>query len=170
MKELATSISELNNWGIIMKKKVLSLLTVLAMSIALVACGKSNTEVSADTIGGKYVNAFNASSASTCSDIIEDLINNVETEMALVQVEVEPGYLNGFDNEISGFDNGAMFAPMIGSIPFVGYVFETSDAAALEDSLKANANLRWNICTEADEMVSATNGKFVFFMMCSNED
>ena len=35
--------------------------------------------------------------------------------------------------------------------------------------LKENANLKWNVCTEADEMVSAVQGNYVFFIMCSNE-
>jgi hypothetical protein len=85
-------------------------------------------------------------------------------------MEVEPGLLNGFDNaEITGFEEGVLFAPMIGSIPFVGYVFTLADDAdvdAFETTLKDNANLAWNICTEADEMVVDHVGSEVFFVMC----
>ena len=35
--------------------------------------------------------------------------------------------------------------------------------------LKANANLRWNICTTADEMVAGSVGNKVFFVMCPTE-
>ena len=82
---------------------------------------------------------------------------------------VEEGFLTGFDNvEIKGFKEGAMFAPMIGTIPFVGYVFTMDDAAAaieLSTLLEENANPRWNICTEADEMFTTVSGNKVFFVM-----
>ena len=83
---------------------------------------------------------------------------------------VEPGFLTGFDNtEIKGFKEGAMFAPMIGTIPFVGYVFTLDDSTNASDfisTLKSAANLRWNICTSADEMVTGSAGNKVFFVMC----
>ena len=83
---------------------------------------------------------------------------------------VEEGLLSGFGNtEIKGFKSGAMFAPMIGSIPFVGYVFELSDgtnASSFISTLKSNADLRWNICVAADEMVTGSVGNKVFFVMC----
>lgn len=126
--------------------------------------------VAGDTLGSSYVAAFDGMSETDPNAVVDALMNDVENEMSLVKMDVEPGYLNGFDAEIKGFSKGVTFAPMIGSIPFVGYVFETDDAAALVDELKANANLRWNVCTEADEMVSSVNGNLVFFMMCSNEN
>ena len=47
---------------------------------------------------------------------------------------VEPGLLTGFGNtEITGFKEGVMFAPMIGTIPFVGYVFVLEDGVAASD-------------------------------------
>jgi len=84
-------------------------------------------------------------------------------------MSVEEGYLTGFGNaEIKGFKEGAMFAPMIGTIPFVGYVFTLENADKASDfiaQLKKNANLRWNICTEADEMITGNVGNKVFFVM-----
>ena len=83
---------------------------------------------------------------------------------------VEEGGLNGFgDAEITGFKEGAMFGPMIGTIPFIGYVFELKDETDVNQfisTLKSNANLRWNICTEADEMAVCSVDKKVFFVMC----
>lgn len=111
-----------------------------------------------------------ALSAQELADAV--IANDVLTshEMSLVTMEVEPGLLNGFDNaEITGFEDGVLFAPMIGSIPFVGYVFTLADDAdvdAFETTLKDNANLAWNICTEADEMVVDHVGSEVFFVMC----
>ncbi|MBQ7040303.1 MAG: hypothetical protein IJN39_07015, partial [Clostridia bacterium] len=83
---------------------------------------------------------------------------------------VEEGLLSGFDNaEIKGFKSGAVFMPMIGSIAFIGYVFELNDAkdvSSFISNLKANANPRWNICVEAEETVTGSYGNKVFFVMC----
>lgn len=79
---------------------------------------------------------------------------------------VEEGYLNGFDGEVTGFKSGAMFGPVIGTIPFVGYIFETGDTKALVETLSNQANLNWNICTQADiKYVNALDDSHVFFMM-----
>lgn len=98
-----------------------------------------------------------------------ELVKNPVIKFKGDGMEVEPGYLSGFDNtEIKGFKKGAMFAPMIGTIPFVGYVFELEDAkdtASFISTLKSSANLRWNICTSADEMVAGSSGNKVFFVM-----
>ncbi|MBQ3224587.1 MAG: hypothetical protein IJB42_02655 [Oscillospiraceae bacterium] len=85
-------------------------------------------------------------------------------------VPVEEGLLTGFDNtEIRGFSSGYMFAPAIGTIPFVGYVFELPDASgadAFVSTLKGAANPRWNICTEAEQTIVEKSGNKVFFLMC----
>ena len=99
--------------------------------------------------------------------IADALIANKVIEFAGATMPVEPGYLAGFSNEISGFEQGVMFAPMIGSIAFVGYVFTVDgDAAVFEQTLLDNADPRWNICVEAGETVSAVSGNLVFFLMC----
>lgn len=72
---------------------------------------------------------------------------------------VEPGYLAGLD-EFTDFADGAAFAPMIGSIPFMGYVFLLDadvNANDVIDTIKAQANLAWNVCTEADVLLTATH-------------
>jgi len=59
--------------------------------------------------------------------------------------------------------------PMMGSIAFVGYVFELEDGAdvsAFINNLRSSANMRWNICVEAEEMVTGSVGNKVFFVMC----
>ncbi len=58
---------------------------------------------------------------------------------------------------------------MIGTIPFLGYLFrleEGTDGAAFVDTLQSAGDLRWNICTQADEMVVHQEGDVVFFLMC----
>ena len=109
-------------------------------------------------------------SGSDVVAIAESLLQNPAIKFGGGAMPVEPGLLSGFDNtEITGFKSGAVFMPMIGSIPFVGYVFELeneADAPAFISKLKSSANLRWNVCVEADEMVAGSVGTKVFFVMC----
>ena len=125
------------------------------------------------TVGNTLLAAFKASSGGSALSVAESLASNSALPMPLGAMSVEEGYLTGFDNtEIKGFKEGAMFAPMIGTIPFVGYVFtleNAADAPAFIANLKSAANLRWNICTSADEMVAGSSGNKVFFVMCPTE-
>ncbi len=129
----------------------------------------------ADTVGGALLNGFNeyvkANPGATAMDIANNVITNsvIPAELSLMTMEIEAGYLNGFDNfEVTGFEQGAIFAPMMGTIPFVGYIFTLpadADVQAFMDSLTQNANLRWNICTSADEMTVSNVDNTVFFVM-----
>lgn len=132
-------------------------------------------EVAEGSLGNTLLGAFNDMVANDAEadalTIAEGLIANESVALiGPVTMEVEPGFLMGFDNyEVTGFEQGVMFAPMIGSVPFVGYVFTLpadADVDAFVTGLKDNANLRWNICVEADEMVAEANGNKVFFVMC----
>ena len=111
-----------------------------------------------------------ASSGMGALSIAEALLANPAILFSGGAVEVEPGLLSGFDNtEITGFKSGAVFMPMIGSIPFIGYVFEldnAADASAFIAKLESAANPRWNICVTADETVTGSYGNKVFFVMC----
>ncbi|MDI9243016.1 hypothetical protein [Fusibacillus kribbianus] len=102
--------------------------------------------------------------------IADALITNPIIPFAGASMAVEPGLLTGFGNaEITGFQEGVMFSPMIGTIPFVGYIFVLEDDADIDGFtglLKDNADLRWNICTEAEELVVHSVGNTVFFVMC----
>lgn len=123
------------------------------------------------SVGNVLLSDFKAkaSSASSALSLAESLLSNSVIAFSGGAMPVEPGFLTGFDNtEIKGFKEGAMFAPMIGTIPFVGYVFTLEDSANASDfisTLKSAANLRWNICTSADEMVAGSSGNKVFFVM-----
>ena len=100
------------------------------------------------------------------------LIGNSIIPFMGATMPVEPGFLNGFDNEISGFTKGTMFGPTIGTIAFIGYIFEVdanTDVGTFIQTLKDNANLRWNICTSADEMMVEAVGNTVFFVMAPAE-
>lgn len=123
------------------------------------------------TVGNALLSDFKAKAGSHTSalSLAEALLANPVIQFSGGAMTVEPGFLTGFDNaEIKGFKEGAMFAPMIGTIPFVGYVFileDGTDASEFISTLKSSANLRWNICTSADEMVSGSSGNKVFFVM-----
>ena len=122
------------------------------------------------TVGNTLLAAFKANSGGSALSVAERLSANPAIKVQVGAMSVEEGYLTGFDNtEIKGFKEGAVFMPMIGTIPFVGYVFtleNASDAPAFIANLKSAANLRWNICTSADEMVTGSAGNKVFFVMC----
>ena len=123
------------------------------------------------TVGNTLLSDFKAKAGSHSSavSLAEALLANPVIQFSGGAMAVEPGFLTGFDNaEIKGFKEGAMFAPMIGTIPFVGYVFVLEDGTNASDfisTLKSSANLRWNICTTADEMVAGSSGNKVFFVM-----
>lgn len=135
---------------------------------------EGNTDSAADTIGQMlktvFLNTVEENADATALEIADTLLAQDMIQFAGTSMEVEPGLLSGFNNtEITGFSEGAMFAPMIGSIPFVGYIFvleDGADTAQFVQTLEENADPRWNICTEADETVVEAAGNKVFFVMC----
>ena len=92
-----------------------------------------------------------------------------ESEIIVPEVQTftigKDDYLAGFKEEIKGFEKAVGIAPMIGTIPMIAYVFEVEEPQAFAESLKENAQLNWNICTQADEMQVAIVNEYVFFIM-----
>ncbi len=110
-----------------------------------------------------------ANPETTAQEAADALIANEIIQFMGGTMPVEPGFLTGFTADITGFEEATVFMPMIGTIPFVGYVFdlaEDADVEAFMTTLKDNADMRWNICTEAEEMVVEAIGDKVFFLMC----
>ncbi len=130
-----------------------------------------------DTVGQILLQDFKdqmaADAAATPQALADELLKNEVILFSGATMPVEPGLLSGFGNaEITGFKEGVMFAPMIGSIAFVGYVFELeegTDAAAFMSTLETNADPRWNICVEAEETVIEQVDNKVFFLMCPKQ-
>ncbi|MBR6556551.1 MAG: hypothetical protein IKT60_03880 [Clostridia bacterium] len=160
-------------------KKFLALLLACLMLLSVAACGEtagsesssiSSSEPADATVGTTLYNAFKADSTGTAEEIANRIITNEIIQFMGGAVAIEEGFLSGFgETEIKGFKEGAMFAPMIGTIPFVGYIFKLEDGAdveAFKTTLKDNANLRWNICTAAEEMIVESKDNTVFFLMC----
>lgn len=174
-------------------KKLLAGLLIATMAFGVVGCGVKQDNVMQeqseqvtgtteaeinDDMGKGMISQFKelmAEDANTSTDAIGNaLCENSMFEMAMAAMPVEEGLLTGFDDaEIKGFKEGTMFSPIIGSIPFVGYIFRVDDETNVSDfvnELKEKANLRWNICTEADQMLVTNVDKTVLFVMYSTSE
>ena len=109
---------------------------------------------------------------SSLNEIITMFINSASTPFEISSTLAEEGYLAGFiDTEINGFKEAYQIGPMIGSIPFIAYAFEVeeSNVEEFKTLLLDHADLRWNICTEAEELTVAKEGNVVFFLMSPME-
>lgn len=131
---------------------------------------ENNTKPSGTTVGETLAAVWRANSGKSAEEIANAVLPHSSIQFMGGVVPVEEGLLTGFDNtEIRGFSSGYMFAPAIGTIPFVGYVFELPDASGADafiSTLKGAANPRWNICTEAEQTIVEKSGNKVFFLMC----
>lgn len=74
-------------------------------------------------------------------------------------------YLSGFKEEIKGFKKAIGIAPMINTIPMIVYIFEVENPKEFAKKLDEQADLRWNICTEADEKKITVVDNYIFFIM-----
>ncbi len=170
-------------------KKIIAILLASMMMLSTAACGNTTDSDSTDTttaaqaqdatnadtatdgtVGSALLADFKANPNGTAQEIADRLLQNKVCQFMGGSMPVEEGPLTGFDNaEIKGFKEGVMFSPMVGTIPFVGYIFQLEDGAdveAFKTTLKDSANLRWNICTEAEELIVENEGNTVFFLMC----
>lgn len=125
------------------------------------------------TVGETLLATFKANSYATAQEIADLVISNPIIQFMPMTMPVNPvdfEYLSGLgEAKIDGYEECVMFGPMIGTIPFIGYVFtlaEDADVEAFKTLLSDNANLRWNICTTADELIVESDGNKVFFLMC----
>lgn len=156
-------------------KNLFKLLLCGLLTVSVLAgCSKEPEVETPTTVGGQvYLEFKNTVEGKTAYEIAEKLATSETLPFMGAAMEIEPGFLSGFDNfEVTGFEKGAMFGPMMGTIPFVGYIFtlaEGADVEAFKTSLKDNANLRWNICTAAEEMTVESEGNVVFFLMSPTE-
>lgn len=163
-------------------KKIIALLLTLVLVLGFAACGETGTQnetptptpteeaKAPETVGEKIYADFKADHSGTAQEIAERLLKNEIIQFMSGAMPVEEGFLSGFDNvEIKGFKEGVMFGPMMGSIAFVGYIFVLEDGADVNQfktTLKDSANLRWQICVEAEELIVENEGNIVFFLMC----
>ena len=130
----------------------------------------------ANTMGGKLWNAFVAAKEEKPEITPEEMANLLVTNEVIefmggaMPLEANQEFFNGFDEyKITGYESGALYMPMIGSIPFIGYVFDLAEGADVEAFVKAlsdHCNPRWNICVTAEQTVVGAYGNTVFFLMC----
>lgn len=173
-------------------KKWTALLLAALMVVSVVACGsegeikpstddKKNENIENEnagndeidltdaTVGEILLSEFKKNADASAQEIADELLANSMIQFPPATMAVESGLLTGFDNaEITGFEEGVMFGPMISTIPFIGYIFVLEDGAdveAFKTTLEENANLRWNICAEAEELTVESEGNKVFFLM-----
>ncbi len=122
----------------------------------------------AQTVIADFTDKMNSKEFANIEDLANAMMEGEYIPFGPMVMPVVPGYLNGFSAEINGFNEGVNFGPMIGSIPFVGYILTTGSAAeadTLVATLKDAADLRWNICTSADEMLYTVIDNNVCFVM-----
>lgn len=119
------------------------------------------------TNGDIMLSIFRENSSKSIEEIANACIADSSVQFMAMTTEVEPGFFAEFGGDLSGFDKGVRFGPAMGSIAFSGFVFEVSgDASAFAAELRKKADPRWNICVEADQIVSDVSGNKVFFLMC----
>lgn len=161
-------------------KKRWKLMGWLLAGIMLCSCSpaaqKQEEEVTEQSLAGSVLTDFlqraKADPEISPQQLAQDLLENEKIPFAGASMSVEAGYLNGFTAPIEGFEEGATFGPMIGSIPFIGYVFKLEEGADAENfmqQLQKQADLRWNVCTQADEMGCESEGRLVCFVMSPAE-
>ena len=174
-----------------MKKWLIIILAAVAVALTVAAVvttpespeptKPANTEVlkpqvEENTTGAKlwaeFEQAVTQNNNATPKEIATILVERMADTFfgEATQLEKDAEFFTGFDNyRITGYRDGAVYMPMMGSIAFVGYVFEVEDGtdpAAFLKNLTDNCNTRWNICVEADQVVAGAIGNRVFFLMC----
>ncbi len=132
--------------------------------------------VEAGTMGQTLWNIFQTTLSENPDMEIASLANILATDPSLPftgttsSLEADAEYFVGFgDYRITGFDSAWIYAPMMGSYAFVGYVFELSEDTNVNEfitSLTDHCDPRWNICVEAEQTVAGAVGNTVFFVMC----
>ena len=153
--------------------RAVSALLAALLLLGLTACGGEETKAP-ETMGEILLQEFETQYQADPQADLDAMARAILSQDVIgfegTTAPVEPGTLMGLGSaQIQGFSEGVMFAPLIGAIPFVGYLFRLdagTDGDAFVKTLEDNADLRWNICTQADECIVRREGDVVFFLMC----
>lgn len=153
------------------KNKILLIISIFVLSVSfLTGCGtkENTTQVENKTVANTLSETFEKEIKKQ-KDIEKVAQTLSESEVIVPAVQTftisKGDYLSGFKEEIRGFDKVVGIAPMIGTIPFIAYIFEVENPKEFAETLEENAQLNWNICTEADEMKTTIVDNYVFFVM-----
>lgn len=159
-----------------MKKKsiILSLIILVGGLVLLSGCDKKEDKPTDDeivrTTGGKIVDVFkekvkdSEDMETLAKEVNEALVDFIEIKTDVVPIK-KGDYIEGFNEEIKDFKSAIAIKPMITGQPFIIYIFKVENPKEFAKNLEKNANLRWNICTEADEALTEVDGDYVFFVM-----
>lgn len=126
------------------------------------------SEKQAEVLSNIFLDIATTNPDSSLNDVITKFINSASTPFEISSTLAEEGYLAGFtDIEVTGFKEAYQIGPMIGSIPFIAYAFDMGEnnVEDFKTMLLDHADLRWNVCTEADSKMCVSQGNFVFFIM-----
>lgn len=150
-------------------KRTLSLFLAALLALTLTACGQT-AATPGENLCQVFLDLHQENPEADVTALAEELLSHESIPFAGAVAQVEPGLLAGFGNtEITGFQSAATFGPVIGTIPFIGYLFQLDDpgaGAAFCQVLQDAADPQWNICTQADETIVRQDGDLVFFLMC----
>lgn len=155
-----------------MKKNII--LIIMMGVLVLTGCTKkTNVDTEKKLLSEEYASIFREEIKNN-KDILDiaDTISkskSIEFEIEVAELDKED-YLMGFDADISGYKRVVQAAPIISTIPFVLYIFEVEEAEDFAETLKKEANPRWNICTEADEVLVEYEDNYVFMVMTPSGD
>ena len=155
-----------------MKKVLTLILIIFSITIIITGCGKKEEPKNNDnTLAVNLVQEFKKEITET-KNIKKVAKKLAKSNFDMPDLEVSnvsnADYLTGFNEKIQGYKKAYMIAPTISTIPFIAYIFESDKPNELANTLKEQANLRWNICTEADEMKISVVDNYVFFVMSPN--
>lgn len=155
-----------------MKKVLTLILIIFSITIIITGCGKKEGPKNNDnTLAVNLVQEFKKEITET-KDIKKVAKKLAKSDFDMPDLEVSnvsnADYLTGFNEKIQGYKKAYVIAPTISTIPFIAYIFESDKPNELANTLKEQANLRWNICTEADEMKVSVVDNYVFFVMSPN--
>jgi len=153
------------------KRNLLFILVIIGGLFLLSGCSKDGEvqQKEEDTsVAGILTTQFKEEmkKSGDALEVAKKISENENIAISVDVVELKNGdYIEGFDKEIKGYKKAYAIKSMISSIPFIAYIFEVEDAQGLEKELNDYANLRWNICTQADHKASAVVDHYVFFVM-----
>ncbi len=153
------------------KKNLLLIIVIIGGLFILTGCSKEEKvkpEEEDTSVAGILTKQFKEEMEKNkdAFEVAQKISKNENIATSVVVVELKDGdYVDGFNKEIKGYKKAYAIKPMIGSIPFIAYIFEVDDAKGFEKELNDNANLRWNVCTQADNKSSAVVDNYVFFVM-----
>ena len=155
-----------------MKKALTLILIIFSITIIITGCGKKEGPKNNDnTLAVNLVQEFKKEITET-KNIKKVAKKLAKSNFDMPDLEVSnvsnADYLTGFNEKIQGYKKAYVIAPTISTIPFIAYIFESDKPNELANTLKEQANLRWNICTEADEMKVSVVDNYVFFVMSPN--